>query len=109
MFTPRTQRARAVLATALAAALLFASGLGLLHRIAHGWNGEPANAAKAAKAVTHSCAAFDAATLADRLPASILHTAVCRQRVPVAPAAALFDPLLTRAAYFAARAPPSPL
>ncbi|MGB9990020.1 hypothetical protein [Pseudoduganella rhizocola] len=62
---PSPTRLRALHAGLLACALLFASHIGWQHRIAH-QPGHPFAAAKYA----HSCAAFDAATLADQLPAA---------------------------------------
>jgi hypothetical protein len=56
-----------VLTALLAAALLLAVAAGLRHRIAHAW---PDSARDGAAA--HHCQAYDAATLAERLPAAPL-------------------------------------
>lgn len=53
------------LAALLAAALLTAVSAGLQHRIAHAWKKNVRDVAHA-----HSCLAYDAATLAERLPAT---------------------------------------
>lgn len=62
---PSRPAARAALIALLATALLLAVAAGLRHRIFHAW---PEAARDAAPA--HSCQAYDAATLAERLPAS---------------------------------------
>lgn len=65
MIHPRWTRLprRAVFVALLSAALLLALSLGLRHRIVHGAPGDVA-----AAHAQHSCAAFDSATLGDRLP-----------------------------------------
>lgn len=61
----QTLRTRVLAVAVLSAALLLSATAGWQHRIAHAW-GNPADPPGAAHA--HSCAAFDAATLADMLP-----------------------------------------
>jgi len=62
---PQTLRTRVLMAALLGAAMLLAAHSGWQHRIAHA-RGKPAESLGAVYA--HSCAAFDAATLADGLP-----------------------------------------
>jgi hypothetical protein len=64
---PSRPAARAALIALLATALLLAVAAGLRHRIFHAW---PEAARDAAPA--HSCLAYDAATLAEHLPAAAL-------------------------------------
>jgi hypothetical protein len=64
---PSRPAARVALIALLAIALLLAMAAGLRHRILHAW---PDTARDAVPA--HSCQAYDAATLAERLPAATL-------------------------------------
>lgn len=71
---PSRPAARAALIALLAMAMLLATAAGLRHRISHA---RPATAGQAADdaagnspAAAHSCLAYDAATLAERLPAA---------------------------------------
>jgi len=63
----QTLRTRVLTVALLGAAMLFAATAGWQHRIAHA-RGKPADPVSAAHA--HSCAAFDAAALADSLPSA---------------------------------------
>lgn len=64
---PSRPVARAALFALLAAALLLAIAAGLRHRINHAWPNALRDAAPA-----HSCLAYDAATLAERLPTAAI-------------------------------------
>lgn len=108
--TCRLPRPRAALAALLLVALLFAQWAGLQHRIAHaGWlSFQPAATAQfdGGESAQHSCAAFDAATLADNIHTVALRTPLLTS-APVLGlwiAFASWDAPLTR--YFSSRAPP---
>ena len=64
---PSRRAIRIALTALLAAALLMAVSAGLRHRIAHAWKETVRDAAAA-----HSCLSYDAAALAQRLPATPL-------------------------------------
>jgi len=64
---PSRRAVRIALAALLAASLLTAVSAGLRHRIAHAWKESVRDVAPG-----HSCLAYDAATLAERLPAAPL-------------------------------------
>ncbi|WP_090443321.1 hypothetical protein [Duganella sp. CF458] len=61
---PSRPAARTALIAMLTMALLLAAAAGLRHRILHAWPDAARDAAPA-----HTCLAYDAATLAERLPA----------------------------------------
>lgn len=101
----QTLRTRVLAVAVLSAALLLAATAGWQHRIAHAW-GKPADPPGAAHA--HSCAAFDAATLADLLPPTapvVPRPAVLSHVRPPAHPASRAEPC-TR--LFNARGPPMP-
>ncbi|MCE3263546.1 MAG: hypothetical protein K0R43_2625 [Pseudoduganella sp.] len=103
---PSRPLAHAALIALLATALLLAMAAGLRHRITHAW---PATADAAAPdpAPAHSCLAYDAATLAEPLPAAL--------RAPPRPAAqaracacpAPLSRALSAPAHCRARGPPA--
>jgi hypothetical protein len=111
---PPAKASHTILATLLALALLFAQWAGLAHSVAHaGWQQHAAAASSLAPTdgdsdggIRHSCAAFDAATLADAVhisspPALLLtSTQVLAQWL----AFVSWDAPLTH--YFSSRAPP---
>ena len=105
MSPARIAGARRLLALLLAAALLFAVQLGLRHRIVHGPN-QAGQTSAASDAAPHSCAAFDAATLAERLTSGIAGAPTCRQRPPTASRRLPLSAALAPTIHFSARAPP---
>ena len=110
---PRTRSTRYVIALLLMLAMVFAHWQGLAHRVAHAWQAPIAALDGGAngpvpdqKLVSHSCLAYDAATVA---PA--LHTPSCTaQALPAPRVLALWSAFDSRNApftpYFSSRAPP---
>ena len=111
---PRTRSTRYVIALLLMLTMVFAHWQGLAHRVAHAWLLPSAALDGAAsgpavpdqKIVSHSCLAYDAATVA---PA--LHTPPCTtQALPAARVLALWTAFDSWNApftpYFSSRAPP---
>lgn len=92
---------RTILAVFLSVALLLALTLGLRHRIAHGAPGD----VYAAHA-QHSCAAFDSATLGDRLPSNPIQFGCFATRAPFGYASIPATWIAPVAVPFSARAPP---
>lgn len=106
MWNVRAHQARTLLALLAAAALLFAAGAGLGHRITHGLAKVPDTAPAPSTAALHSCAALDAAALGAALAARPVLTVPWRQRPPTPGHASPASAELQRAVHFCARAPP---
>lgn len=99
----QTLRMRGLLAVLLGAAMLFAMSAGWQHRIAHA-RGKPADPIGAVHA--HSCAAFDAATLADGLPTAPPALPGVAPHAPAQPALPPHPMRAAAARLFDARGPP---
>ncbi|MGW8391350.1 hypothetical protein [Pseudoduganella sp. HUAS MS19] len=100
---PSRRAVQIALTALLAAALLVAVSAGLRHRIAHTWKEAVRDVAPA-----HSCLAYDAATLAERLPAAP-HLLPLPQEPARAPAlAAPPSPGRPSAPPYLPRGPPAP-
>jgi hypothetical protein len=106
MWVIRAHRARSLLALLVAAALLFAAGAGLRHRIAHGFPNEPDTAPLSSKTALHSCAALDASALGAALAGRPCVPTPRRQRPPGPGRAVPASAELPFIVHFSARAPP---
>jgi hypothetical protein len=103
MVAPRRFRLhrRTIFVVLLSVALLLALSLGLRHRIAHGGPGDTF-----AAHAQHSCAAFDSATLGDRLASSPVVFTNLSGRAPFGCASMPANWHAPVAMPFSARAPP---